>query len=193
VPQTDTYIEKDSSLNEEVERLRHSAPTPCSPARRHRRGDGLCDLRSGYAPGVRRAGMVRLRVGDEMERDSLLRRLVGTSTRATTFPARGVLSGARGHARGLPDVRRARGPGGVLRRRDREAEHPAIRSPGRSSPRIRRSTCSRQPLRGRAGAEWSGRSGASRLELDGDWLSWNARRSCWRLSASGCGPATTSR
>ena len=32
VPQTDTYIEKDSSINEEVERLRHSAPTPCSPA-----------------------------------------------------------------------------------------------------------------------------------------------------------------
>ena len=27
VPQTDTYIEKDSSINEEVERLRHSAPT----------------------------------------------------------------------------------------------------------------------------------------------------------------------
>src|SRR3712207_9254867 len=25
VPQTDTYIEKDSSINEEVERLRHSA------------------------------------------------------------------------------------------------------------------------------------------------------------------------
>ena len=25
IPQTDTYIEKDSSLNEEVERLRHSA------------------------------------------------------------------------------------------------------------------------------------------------------------------------
>src|SRR5215218_122413 len=31
VPQTDTYIEKDSSLNEEVERLRHSPTTLCSP------------------------------------------------------------------------------------------------------------------------------------------------------------------
>ena len=25
IPQTDTYIEKDSSINDEVERLRHSA------------------------------------------------------------------------------------------------------------------------------------------------------------------------
>ena len=32
VPQTDTYIEKDSSINEEVERLRHSATNACSPA-----------------------------------------------------------------------------------------------------------------------------------------------------------------
>ena len=32
VPQTDTYIEKDSSINEEVERLRHSATIRCSPA-----------------------------------------------------------------------------------------------------------------------------------------------------------------
>ena len=32
VPQTDTYIEKDSSINEEVERLRHSATqAACSP------------------------------------------------------------------------------------------------------------------------------------------------------------------
>ena len=31
VPQTDTYIEKDSSVNDEVERLRHSATRACSP------------------------------------------------------------------------------------------------------------------------------------------------------------------
>ena len=29
VPQTDTFIEKDSSINEEVERLRHSATNAC--------------------------------------------------------------------------------------------------------------------------------------------------------------------
>lgn len=29
VPQTDTFIEKDSSINEEVERLRHSATNSC--------------------------------------------------------------------------------------------------------------------------------------------------------------------
>lgn len=31
VPQSDTYIEKDSSINEEVERLRHSATNSFSP------------------------------------------------------------------------------------------------------------------------------------------------------------------
>ena len=30
VPQTDTYIEKDSSINDEIERLRHSATAGCS-------------------------------------------------------------------------------------------------------------------------------------------------------------------
>src|SRR3546814_13651457 len=33
VPQTDTYIEKDSSINEEVERLRHSATNSLLPRR----------------------------------------------------------------------------------------------------------------------------------------------------------------
>ncbi|MEU5241629.1 hypothetical protein ACH4UR_35555 [Streptomyces lydicus] len=33
VPQSDTYIEKDSSINEEVERLRHSATDSLSPGR----------------------------------------------------------------------------------------------------------------------------------------------------------------
>lgn len=32
VPQSDTYIEKDSSINEEVEKLRHQATASCCPA-----------------------------------------------------------------------------------------------------------------------------------------------------------------
>ena len=46
IPQTDTYIEKDSSINEDVERLRHSATSqPASPPRRRRGRVGVVHLR----------------------------------------------------------------------------------------------------------------------------------------------------
>ena len=55
VPQTDTYIEKDSSINEEVERLRHSATnSPADPPRRDRGVDGVLHLRPRHPAGVRR-------------------------------------------------------------------------------------------------------------------------------------------
>ena len=55
VPQTDTYIEKDSSLNEEVERLRHSATNSLLTRRDVIVvADCLGHLRLGHAAGVRR-------------------------------------------------------------------------------------------------------------------------------------------
>jgi len=76
VPQTDTYIEKDSSLNEEVERLRHSATNSLLTRR-----DVIvvATVSAIYGLGTPQEyvdRMVRLRVGEDLERDSLLRRLV---------------------------------------------------------------------------------------------------------------------
>jgi excinuclease ABC subunit B len=76
VPQTDTYIEKDSSLNEEVERLRHSATNSLLTRR-----DVIvvATVSAIYGLGTPQEyvdRMVRLRVGEEIDRDSLLRRLV---------------------------------------------------------------------------------------------------------------------
>ncbi len=76
VPQTDTYIEKDSSINEEVERLRHSATNSLLTRR-----DCIvvATVSSIYGLGTPQEyvdRMVRLRVGDVVERDQLLRRLV---------------------------------------------------------------------------------------------------------------------
>ena len=76
VPQTDTYIEKDSSINEEVERLRHSATNSLLTRR-----DVLvvASVSAIYGLGTPQEyvdRMVRLRVGEESERDALLRRLV---------------------------------------------------------------------------------------------------------------------
>ncbi|HQZ00850.1 MAG TPA: excinuclease ABC subunit UvrB [Propionicimonas sp.] len=76
VPQTDTYIEKDSSLNEEVERLRHSATNSLLTRR-----DVIvvATVSAIYGLGTPQEyvdRMVRLRVGEEVDRDTLLRRLV---------------------------------------------------------------------------------------------------------------------
>ncbi len=76
VPQTDTYIEKDSSINEEVERLRHSATNSLLTRR-----DVLvvASVSAIYGLGTPQEyvdRMVRLRVGEEIERDALLRRFV---------------------------------------------------------------------------------------------------------------------
>ena len=55
IPQTDTYIEKDSSINDEVERLRHSRDQlAADPPRRHRRRLGVVHLRPRHPAGVRR-------------------------------------------------------------------------------------------------------------------------------------------
>ncbi|NMD45603.1 MAG: DEAD/DEAH box helicase family protein, partial [Propionibacterium sp.] len=76
VPQTDTYIEKDSSLNEEVERLRHSAT---SSLLTRRDVIVVATVSAIYGLGTPQEyvdRMVRLRVGQEYDRDTLLRRLV---------------------------------------------------------------------------------------------------------------------
>ena len=76
VPQTDTYIEKDSSINEEVERLRHSATNALLT---RRDVVVVATVSAIYGLGTPQEyvdRMLRLRVGEEHDRDSLLRRLV---------------------------------------------------------------------------------------------------------------------
>ena len=76
IPQTDTYIEKDSSLNEEVERLRHSATNSLLTRR-----DVIvvATVSAIYGLGTPQEyvdRMVTLKVGDEWQRNDLLRKLV---------------------------------------------------------------------------------------------------------------------
>ncbi|HSJ21771.1 MAG TPA: excinuclease ABC subunit UvrB [Nocardioidaceae bacterium] len=76
VPQTDTYIEKDSSINEEVERLRHSATNSLLTRRDVIVVSTVSCIYGLGTPQEYVDRMVRLRVGDEHDRDSVLRRLV---------------------------------------------------------------------------------------------------------------------
>jgi excinuclease ABC subunit B len=76
VPQTDTYIEKDSSINEEVERLRHSATMSLLTRRDVIVVASVSCIYGLGTPQEYVDRMVRLRVGDTIERDKLLRQFV---------------------------------------------------------------------------------------------------------------------
>jgi excinuclease ABC subunit B len=90
IPQSDTYIEKDSNRNEEVERLRHSATNSLLTRR-----DVIvvATVSAIYGLGTPQEyvdRMVRLRVGETADRDRLLRRLVDIQY------ARNDVAGTRG-------------------------------------------------------------------------------------------------
>ena len=76
VPRTDTYIEKDSSVNEEIDRLRHAAT---SSLLTHRDTIVVASVSCIYglgSPLEYRERMLPLEVGERFEQRSLLRRLV---------------------------------------------------------------------------------------------------------------------
>jgi excinuclease ABC subunit B len=76
VPQTDTYIEKDSSINEEVERLRHSATNSLLTRRDVVVVATVSCIYGLGTPQEYVDRMVRLRVGNTLDRDDLLRQFV---------------------------------------------------------------------------------------------------------------------
>src|SRR5262245_38635003 len=78
VPQTDTYIEKDSSVNEDVERLRHSATWSLLSRRDVVVVASVSCIYGLGSPQEYLDRTIALAVGEEVERDTLLRALVDT-------------------------------------------------------------------------------------------------------------------
>ena len=76
VPQTDTFIEKDSSINDEVERLRHSATNSLLTRRDVIVVATVSCIYGLGTPQEYVDRMIRLRVGESIERNSLLRKFV---------------------------------------------------------------------------------------------------------------------
>src|SRR3954449_4572947 len=76
IPQTDTYIEKDSSINEEVERLRHSATNSLLTRRDVIVVATVSCIYGLGTPQEYVDRMLRLKVGEEHDRDGILRQLV---------------------------------------------------------------------------------------------------------------------
>jgi excinuclease ABC subunit B len=77
VPQTDTYIEKDSSVNSEVERLRHSATNSLLTRRDTIVVSSVSCIYGLGTPQEYVDRMLKVKLGDTIERDMLLRKLVG--------------------------------------------------------------------------------------------------------------------
>lgn len=90
VPQTDTYIEKDSSLNEEVERLRHSATNSLLTRRDCIVVATVSAIYGLGTPEEYLKQRITLQIGTERDRDQLLRSLVDIQY------IRNDLSGERG-------------------------------------------------------------------------------------------------
>jgi excinuclease ABC subunit B len=77
IPQSDTFIEKDSSVNEEVERLRHSATNSLLTRRDVIVVASVSCIYGLGTPQEYVDRMIRLKVGESLDRDALLRQLVG--------------------------------------------------------------------------------------------------------------------
>lgn len=76
VPQTDTFIEKDSSINDEVERLRHSTTNALLSRRDVVVVSTVSCIYGLGKPEEYYEAMVPLAVGDQLDRDALLRQFV---------------------------------------------------------------------------------------------------------------------
>lgn len=76
VPQTDTFIEKDSSINEEVERLRHSTTNSLLTRRDVIVVSTVSCIYGLGAPQEYLEAMITLEVGEKVPRDHILRRFV---------------------------------------------------------------------------------------------------------------------
>lgn len=96
IPRTDTYIEKEATINEEIERLRHNTTRSL-----YNRNDVIviASVSCIYGLGTPETyfkGTIEIKVGDELERDSFLRELISTQysrndveLKRSTFRVRG--------------------------------------------------------------------------------------------------------
>lgn len=76
IPQTDTYIEKDSSINDEIDKLRHSATSALFERRDVIIVASVSCIYGLGSPEEYKSLVVSLRPGMEKDRDEMLRRLV---------------------------------------------------------------------------------------------------------------------
>ena len=109
VPSRDLYIEKDSAINQEVDRLRHAATAAVFARRDVIVVASVSCIYGLGSPEVYEMNMQILRRGEEIDRDKLLRKLVSIQyTRNDTVLARGTFRVRGRRSRSSPPTPRPR-------------------------------------------------------------------------------------
>ena len=195
MPRTDTYIEKESSINEQIDRMRHAATRAILERR-----DTIIVASVSCIYGIGSVETysemtVTVSVGERIDRTRLLQKLVELQYRRndTEFRARHVPR-ARRHDRALPGA--LRGPrlaALAVRRRDRG--DPRVRSADRREERGARGDqdLSQQPLRHAQADAFAGDRADQARPQDPPRRSSRRRASCWRCSAWSSARSSTSR
>ena len=81
VPQSDTYIEKDSSINDDIDKLRHAATHALLTRRDVLIVASVSCIYGLGSPEYYAKLVIPVEVGQQLSQDSLLKRLVGSSVR----------------------------------------------------------------------------------------------------------------
>ena len=193
IAQTDTYIEKDSSINQDVERLRHSA-TQNLLSRRD--VVVVASVSCIYGLGTPQSYLdrsVKLEVGGSVERDVLLRALVDVQyVRNDHAFNRGTFR-VRGDTVEIIPAYEELAVRIEFFGDEIEALyylHPLTGEVIRQVEELRIFPATHYVRRPSA---WSAPSATSRPSSRSASRSWSARASCWRRSGCGCAPSTTSR
>src|SRR3989339_520233 len=105
IAHSDTYIEKDASINEEIERLRHASTQALLTRRDVIIVASVSCIYGLGSPDEYRREVVHLRVGDRRDRSEFMRHLIGMQYERTTADLR------RGTFRGQGDVIEVMPPG----------------------------------------------------------------------------------
>lgn len=193
IAQTDTYIEKDSSINQDVERLRHSATMNLLS---RRDVVVVASVSCIYGLGTPQSYLdrsVKLEVGGSVERDALLRALVDVQyTRNDLAFNRGTFRVRGDTVEIIPAYEelaiRIEFFGDEI-----EALYYLHRSPATSCARSTTCASSRPPTTSRARSGWSAPCATSRPSWRSGSPSSSGRARCSRRSGCACAPSTTSR
>ena len=173
-PSSDTYIEKDSSVNDEIDRLRHSATVGAAhPARRHRGRLGVVHLRPRLARGVPATSCSSCSAGEEHDQRADPAPAGRHAVRAQRHePRAGQVPGAGRHHRGPPRLRRDAPCASSCSATRSSASPWSTRSPASSVDDARRARrLPGHPLRRRRGADAARPSSASRPSCRSGWPS----------------------
>lgn len=98
MPRTDTYIEKDAQINEEIDRLRHAATQSLLSRRDVIVVASVSCIYGLGSPEAYEREVLHVKVGDRLDRSEMLRKLVGMQYERTTADL------TRGHFRAQGDV-----------------------------------------------------------------------------------------